>query len=256
MCDAEATTQPASIARVVALAHRHGVQRLVLFLPGYSTTYEYGVKWAGRLQTIFGPSAAILFVDWGAHGKKIEYVADALQARKSAPAFVAFLTDLHRALSDRPIDVFAHSMGSRIATRAMALLQPDANGKPYVPETVLAAPDVDLSDYRRAVARNPKPFGRVTIYVSRYDKALALSSFVHLHHRLGQLSLWRSAIADTVVVDASAATRVGIGHGYALADPAVVADIALALAGAPIPHPAWRSSGLVWALQPALAIRH
>ena len=63
--------------------------------------------------------------------------------------------------------------------------------------------------------------------------------------------MWRHTIANTVVVDASAADKDADGHGYALRDPRVIADIGDVLLGAPVPHAAWQGkSGAAWRLDP------
>ena len=133
----------------------------------------------------------------------------------------------------------------------MRILKTPSDGSSVVAEAVLAAPDLALDDYLKAITRRPKPFGRVTIYSSRGDHALALSEIVHLHHRLGQVALWRRTIADTVVVDASAADKVADGHGYAIRDPRVISDIGAVLLGAPVPHAQWKRAGAVWRFDPA-----
>jgi esterase/lipase superfamily enzyme len=249
-CESAGVRDDAAPAEVLREAKARGAQRIVLFLPGYSATFAQSRAWSATLQHHFGTDSAVVYVDWGTHGSKAEYEADARSARASVPAFASFIEGLHAADPGFSIDVFAHSMGCRVATGTIAAFRNATDARPYVDETVLAAPDVSLADYQHAVARNPKPFGDVTIYVSRYDKALALSSFVHLHRRLGQLAIWRKALPDTTVVDASAAKRVVAGHGYALYDPHVIDDIHLTLERGAEPHATWHRDGFVWKYEP------
>src|SRR5271165_615612 len=136
----------------------------------------------------------------------------------------------------------------------MATVKPAADGKAIVVETVFGAPDLTLKDYQRAILRNPEPFGRVTIYVSKHDKALLLSSIIHLHQRIGQMAIWHRVIANTSVVDASSADPKGVGHGYAIHNAAVIRDIAAIFMDAPVPHPAWTRKSpatVMWTLVPA-----
>jgi esterase/lipase superfamily enzyme len=74
------------------------------------------------------------------------------------------------------VHVLAHSMGSWLAMEALrenAIAgRPDLNGK--LGDVMLAAPDIDLAVFRQQIARLPNT--RVSIFVSRADRALSLSS--------------------------------------------------------------------------------
>jgi esterase/lipase superfamily enzyme len=229
------------------------VERVVVFLPGYRTKFQNGLAAAVHIQSVLGERFLVVYADWGSHGSTAGYREDGMEARRQTPALANLLQDLHAALPGRPIDVFAHSMGARLAAGAMATVKEPANGKTIVAETVLAAPDLDLRDYEHAILRKPEPFGRVTVYASRHDRALLLSSIIHFHKRVGQLAIWRRTIADTVVVDASAADPGPQGHGYAIHDVPVILDIGAVFLDAPIPHPDWSRTSpvaVMWTLLP------
>jgi esterase/lipase superfamily enzyme len=229
-----------SEAAFLARARANGVRRIVVFVPGFATGVPKGVHSAQLFASVVGPSDLLLYVDWGSAGKKFDYIRDARTAAKNAPAFADLLVGLHRALPGREVDLFAHSLGTRIVALALAKVKAPADRLPIVERAVLAAPDMTISDYTRAIARIPGPFDHVTLYVSRHDKALLLSTVINLHHRLGRITAWQKPIARTDVVDASAA-RTGLdGHGYAISDPALIADIGRTLAGTPVPHPVWK----------------
>jgi len=249
----------AAIASIRNAAHQPGVQRIVVFIPGFRTNMLEGRSSAEFFQETLGPRFLVVQIDWGSSGTAAGYKADGAQARRQTPALSAFVVALHDAVPDREIDVFAHSMGTRLAAGAMAALKPttapdDPNRNIVVAETVFAAPDLSLQDYQRAITREPDPFGRVTIYVSKHDKALLLSSIIHLHRRIGQLAIWHKAVANTSVVDASAADPAANGHGYALHDAPVIRDIGAVFMEMPIPHPAWirkSPATVMWTLVPA-----
>jgi len=222
------------------MASGRGVRRVVLFVPGFATGIPLALRAVYRIRAAFEPGDLLVDVDWGSRGKKSRYEQDARTARASAPAFAAFLADLHKALPRTEVDIFAHSMGARVAVRAMYVVPVDPNAGRLVERAVLAAPDMTLADYQRAIARDPVPVGHVTVYASRFDKALLVSTLIHLHRRLGRLLSWHRPLARTDVVDASVASRGLDGHGYAITDPGLLRDIAATLAGAPVPHAAWR----------------
>jgi len=224
----------------LAQARATGVRRIVVFVPGFATGVPKGLRSAQLFASVVGPSDLLLYVDWGSAGKKYDYIRDARTAGKNAPALAELLLDLHRELPGREVDLFAHSLGTRIVALALAKVKAPADKRPIVERAVLAAPDMTIADYTRAIARIPGPFDHVTLYVSRHDKALLLSTVINVHRRLGRITAWQKPIARTDVVDASAA-RTGLdGHGYAISDPALIADIGRTLAGAAVPHPDWK----------------
>jgi len=224
----------------LARARATGVRRIVVFVPGFATGVPKGLHSARLFGDVVGPSDLLLYVDWGSAGKKYDYIRDARTAAANAPALADLLLDLHRELPGREVDLFAHSLGTRIVALALAKVKAPADKRPIVERAVLAAPDMTIADYTRAIARIPGPFDHVTLYVSRHDRALLLSTVINVHHRLGRITAWKKPIARTDVVDASAA-RTGLdGHGYAISDPALIADIGRTLAGAAVPHPDWK----------------
>jgi len=247
----------AAIASLRSAALEPGITRVVVFLPGFRTKFVSGRASAQRIAHILGPQFLVVLVDWGSHGSAAGYGLDGAEAKRQTPAFAALVTDLHRALPERALDVFAHSMGCRVAAGAMVTVAPPRGRHAIVTETVFAAPDMALRDYERAILREPEPFGRITIYASRRDRALLVSSLIHLHERIGQLAVWRKPLADTSIVDASAADPKSAG--YALHDSPVIRDIGEVFLEAPIPHPAWTASsfgGTVWTLVPSRVPLH
>ena len=228
-----------TVEAIVGRARRPGISSVVLFLAGYSTSYAHGLAETQHIAEQLGPRFVVVFVDWGSRGAHVDYESDAHSAHRNAPAFAALLTALHAALPDRQLGIFAHSMGTRVAVGAIAVVKA-APGEVVVNEAVLAAPDLSIDDYRKAITRKPQPFGRITIYASHHDRALFLSAIIHLHRRLGQSLPGRMSLADTDVVDASAADRANEGHGYAIHDERVILDIGQTLLGEPTPHAAWK----------------
>lgn len=215
-------------------------RRLVVFVPGFATAPALGLPIAYGIAELLGRADLVIYADWGSAGEQYHYRSDSRLAKTNAPALAQFLVALHHSIPNIEIDVIAHSLGTRVVALAMPHIGSRADGRPVVKRAVLAAPDMALSDYLRLIGRDPKPFERVTLYVSRHDRALLLSSIIHLHHRLGRTTFWRHAIARTDVVDASIASTQRDGHGYAIHKSGLIRDIGLTLQGAPVPHPSWK----------------
>jgi len=128
-------------------------------------------------------------------------------------------------------------LGTRIVAMAIPSLPA---GHSVVENTVLAAPDMTVADYTRAIARIPGPIDRITLYTSRHDRALLLSEVIHLRRRLGQITDWNRMLANTEVIDASLVSH-SLGHNYATTEPLLIDDIGATLAGAAVPHADWRA---------------
>lgn len=215
-------------------------ERIVVFVPGFATSVRLAYAAAARIQSAVGSTDRVVLVDWGSAGSRTKYRQDARKARLNAPMLVPALLFLKRIAPTRELDLFAHSLGTRIV--ALAIPNFKREDGMVVSSVVLAAPDMTMHDYEKAILRRPEPFRHITLYVSRRDRALLLSEILHVHRRLGRIIHWRKMVADTNVVDASAVSRGFDGHGYAINELELIRDIGLTLASAPMPHPRWRRS--------------
>jgi esterase/lipase superfamily enzyme len=223
-----------------ALLRNRGIARTVVFVPGFATSVRSAYVAARRIQSDLGRGDRVVLVDWGSAGRKTGYEHDALTARRNSPMLVPALRALKAIAPRRQLDVFAHSLGTRLVAMAIPNFAPKDGT--VVTNMVMAAPDMTVAAYQRAITRKPGPFRHITLYVSRSDRALLLSEIVHLHRRLGQITQMTRSLANTDVVDASAVSRATPdGHGYAINDPLLIHDIGLTLAGTHIPHPYWRA---------------
>ena len=238
---------PMLASQVIARIERQRARRVLLFLAGFDTSFAHGAADGARIAKIVDAQTFVIYADWGSRGRALAYRRDGRSAARNAPAFGHALEFLHRALPQEEFDIFAHSMGGRVAVRGLATTARE-HRRVTVRHLVLAAPDVQISDYL-AMMQQVASVGRATIYVSRRDKALLLSAAMHLHRRLGQVSVERWDFPRTDIVDVSAEDHSKDGHGYAIHDLRILKDISEVLAGAPLPHPQWcRSSkhSAVW----------
>lgn len=246
------TQKPAVTMRRPLRVETLKTERVLLFVPGYATGVAHGAAEAASIARIVGKHTAVVLAHWGSRGKKSSYRRDSILAARNATAFGHALEYVRRMLPKAEIDIFAHSMGGRVAVRGLAQTLKD--GHPVaVRHLVLAAPDVVIADYL-SLMRQAASVGRATIYVSRRDRALLLSAALHLHHRLGQVAVERLNFPRTDIIDVSAEDRSPDGHGYALHDPSILNDIDQVISGAAAPHRQWCESKLyagVWVFVPA-----
>ena len=159
------------------LSGRIGTNRdVLLYVHGFNTSLDEA---RGRLTQIvydarFG-GVPVLFT-WPSKSTLFGYVSDKDQATASRDALQKLMSDLSQLPGVGRVHVLAHSMGSWLAMEALrenAIAgRPDLNGK--LGDVMLAAPDIDLAVFRQQIARLPNT--RVSIFVSRADRALSLSS--------------------------------------------------------------------------------
>jgi esterase/lipase superfamily enzyme len=166
-------------------------RRVLVFVHGYNTRFEESVyRLAQIVHDSDAPAVPILFT-WPSRGQLLGYTYDRESANFSRDA----LEDLLRGLARNPavgeITLLAHSMGNWVALEALRQMS-IRSGRidPKIKTVMMAAPDVDVDVFRRQVeAIGPKrpPF---VIFVSRDDRALALSTRIWGNNpRLGAIDL-------------------------------------------------------------------
>lgn len=155
----------------------HG--RALVFVHGFNTRMEDAVfRLAQFVHDSGTPFAPILF-SWPSRGKITQYVYDRESTNFSRDA----LEDLLRAATADPdikeVSILAHSMGTWLTMetlRQMAIR--DGGLSPKIHDVILAAPDIDGDVFRKQIARLGNPHPRLSMFVSRDDRALDLSRLI------------------------------------------------------------------------------
>ncbi len=216
---------------------KSGARRVLFFIAGFNTSYAHGAADAVRVAQIVDARTLVIYTDWGSQGKALAYRRDGRSAARNGPAFGDLLAFMKANAPTEALDVFAHSMGSRVAVEGIASAA-KAHHRLALQNVVLAAPDLNVKDYILAMNQ----IGAVshgTIYVSRHDKALLASALIHLHHRLGQVSVERLTLPRTDIIDVTSQDHSQFGHGYALQNPSILRDIYAVVQGETSPHRVW-----------------
>ncbi len=155
--------------------------KVLIFVHGYNTRFEEAVyRFAQIVHDAHVDVAPVLFT-WPSGGNAIDYVYDRDSAMYSRDA----LETLLQKLSDNPnvgsISILAHSMGNYLTVEALRQMAIRDRGLPTkIRDVMLASPDIDVDVFRRQIAEiDAVPRGtQFTLFVSRDDKALGLSSFL------------------------------------------------------------------------------
>jgi hypothetical protein len=220
-----------------------------VFVHGFNTTVPDNAALAAGLFHYLGRDGVIMTFEWPSRGSVFDYDIDKASAGASTRFFRQFVQLLATRTNAKRINVIAHSAGAPIALQAVQALSllnahrpaADARKDLRLGRLVLVAPDMDLGDFRDAVADGATALPeRVSIYVSSRDKALDISSGIAGFARLGRpLDILTPGMVEFLEDDANvdlvdvsrAEAKLGswLGHSYFRDDPWASTDVLLAL---------------------------
>lgn len=208
---------------------------VVIFVHGFGTSFETAVRRAGQVAVDLPLDGAMLVYSWPSRGEvgPVVYFRDGKTIEQSQPVFRAFLERVLTDLDAGRVSIVAHSMGSLLVARTLKEMH-DARPERRFDQVVLAAPDIDTTTFRRALA--PALTGiaqRVTVYASRADQALEMAHTASSYPRVGQAGPGMQLVPGVDFIDASSAGTADYGHGYYGGSTAVLADLRDVLRGVP-----------------------
>ncbi|GAA0301051.1 alpha/beta hydrolase [Sphingomonas oligophenolica] len=225
-------------------------KRVLLFVHGFNNAPAEVLSRADAIGVATGFDGPVIAFLWPSQRAVAKYTWDEENNRWTQP----YLDQLLLALTSESEDVVlvAHSMGNRIAIDALRDLQRSHPGlSTHVRTIVLASPDVDREMFDRDLAAAiAGPERHITVYASRFDRALQTSWAVHGSPRAGDANcvydLWRrdktgstrcypkARPGELEVVDTSAVSS-GLGHADFVETPEGAADLCHVVAGQPNP---------------------
>ena len=223
---------------------RVGNGRALIFVHGYNTRYDDAVfRFAQFVHDSRTPFTPILFT-WPSRGRLVDYAYDRESTNYSRDAFEALLRAAAANPDVKEISILAHSMGTWLTMETLRQIAiRDGRLPPKIHDVILASPDIDGDVFRRQVSRLGQPRPRLTLFVSRDDKALDLSKMLAGDvERVGAIDPnvepWKSTLEKesvTVFDLTDVKTSDRLAHGKYAADGDVVRLIGSRLvAGQPI----------------------
>ncbi len=193
-----------------------------VFIHGYNVAFADAARRTAQLAYDLAFDGAPILYSWPSHGDFVAYAADENNVEWSAPHLAAFLTDLRKQTGAATIHLIAHSMGNRCLARALASL---AGTTPPFQQVILTAPDIDSGVFRQLAAALRSTAGRVTLYASSHDRALAASRKLHAGSRAGESGPDLVVCDGIDTIDASAVETDLLGHSYFANARSVVGDL-------------------------------
>jgi esterase/lipase superfamily enzyme len=154
-------------------------KRVFIFVHGYNSRFDSAVFHFAQLVHDMNADAEPVLFSWPSRGRLLDYNYD----RESATFSRGDLAEVLRAAARSPkvndVVVLAHSMGAWAtmeAIRQIALQNGRVPAK--ISHVILASPDLDVEVVRRQVTEIGPDRPRITIFISRHDRALRLSSLL------------------------------------------------------------------------------
>ena len=199
-----------------------GPEDRLLFVHGYNVSFHDGALRAGQLAFDLEFPGRAMYFSWPSKATLYGYLADSGNVMTTRPAFAEFLEIATRGTGK--LHVIAHSMGNRYTLEALDALfesHPDRR----LGQLVLAAPDVDRSEFEARFDRIRDRTEGVTLYASKNDLALLVSRGVNLGRRLGDAAGDPVVLAGLDTIDASLIEADALGHSYFADAPELLGDI-------------------------------
>jgi esterase/lipase superfamily enzyme len=229
-----------AVAIVDAVAAKAKPRRVLVFVHGFNNRFEDAVYRFAQIVHDSRVEAAPVLFTWPSRGQIFAYGYDRESSNFSRDALEAVLAALVRNKQVDEIAILAHSMGNWVtleALRQMAIRQGHIPAK--INTVMLAAPDVDVDVFRTQIEAIGKPRPDFTVFVSRDDKALAVSRRVWgSTARLGEIDPtaepYRTQLEGqgiTVVDLTEVRSGDALNHGKFAESPEVVQLIGSRIAG-------------------------
>jgi esterase/lipase superfamily enzyme len=187
-----------------------------VFVHGFGLSFESAVQRTAQVSYDLGFHGAPILYSWSSEGSLFGYLTDQQRVQATVDDLENFLTELSQRSGAKTIHLIAHSMGNRALLAALVRLNGAANGaaNPFR-DVILAAPDVDRSEFIGEVKQLTQPERHITLYVSSSDQLLLISQ--HLFHHEVRAGEAGASIIVLPSVDTIDITRTSIdllGHSY------------------------------------------
>lgn len=152
---------------------------VLVFIHGFNNHFEDAVFRFAQIVHDSGARSVPVLATWPSRGSLLAYGYDRESTNYTRNAVENLFQYLARDPEVKEVSILAHSMGNWLALeslRQMAIRNDGLPGK--FKNVMLAAPDVDVNVFSSQIADMGKQRPRFTLFVSRDDRALAVSQRV------------------------------------------------------------------------------
>ncbi|CUX54791.1 esterase [Agrobacterium radiobacter DSM 30147] len=149
---------------------------VLVFIHGFNNRFEDSVYRFAQIVQDSGVASAPVLVTWPSRGSLLAYGYDRESTNYTRNALELLFQYLARDKQVKEVSILAHSMGNWLALEALRQMAIRNGSLPAKFKNVmLASPDVDVDVFRQQIADMGKKHPKFTLFVSRDDRALAVS---------------------------------------------------------------------------------
>ena len=193
--------RPTAMKLVQDQLHHSPKRQVLVFVHGFNNRFEDAVYRFAQIVHDSGTQAVPVLFTWPSQGSVLAYGYDRESSTYSRNQLESVLRGLAADPAVGEVSVLAHSMGNWLlleSLRQMAIR--DGRIPAKIKNVLLAAPDVDVDIAREQIADMGPVRPNFALFVSRNDKALALSKDVWgSSARLGAVDPMAEPIHSTLV---------------------------------------------------------
>ena len=228
-------------------------KHVYIFVHGYKVVYENPVLVASELWHFLGYEGAFIAYAWPSTPSQFAYIKDSDTSAGYARNFRLLLESIAENTDVEQVHIIGYSNGTRLITRALEQLALINQGKSAdeifaklrLQNVILVGSDVDRGVFDSYLADGLLNVQKhLTVYMSKYDKALGVSQFLTRRQRVGQMyggsggeltEAGRKALREFgeqisfINVSHAEGADGGNGHGYFRNSPWASSDILMTL---------------------------
>jgi esterase/lipase superfamily enzyme len=208
-----------------------GLREALVFVHGFNTSFKDGLYRAAQIMWDLQYSGVPIYFSWPSRGRLQDYLYDRDSALGARDGLIEVLKSIRSSGVER-INILAHSMGNLVTLDALANHSHSADPL-GIAEMLMAAPDIDKDNYRKAAQKIRSAVSGMTLYASSADRALLASKRLAGDiDRAGDVSAQGPVVLDNIEsidVTAIGAEIFGLGHGFFSQARSVLNDINLVL---------------------------
>lgn len=210
----------------------------LVFVHGFNVSFKDALFRFAQIVWDLGYGGLPVLYSWASRGTLLDYPYDRNSALVGRVPFLELLRDLAEQGVTR-VHILAHSMGNLLVLDALSTHEPP---QPLgIDELVMAAPDVDVDQYKLIAPMVRKLTKGMTLYASSADKALAISrTLAGKMPRAGDVFGGKPVLVDKVdTIDASAIGTdiMGLNHSHYATDRSILNDVKRLLSDGKRPPP-------------------
>lgn len=210
----------------------------LVFVHGFNVEFQDALFRFAQIVWDLGYGGLPVLYSWASRGSVLDYPYDRNSALIGRIPFLELLGDLSAQGVTR-VHILAHSMGNLLVLDALSTHTPP---QPLgIDELVMAAPDIDVDQYKLIAPMARKLTKGMTLYASSADRALAISrKIAGKMQRAGDVIGDEPVLVDQVdTIDASVfgTDLMGLNHSHYATDRSILNDLKRLFADGKRPPP-------------------